>query len=71
MEPKNDTHQKEAVTEMSEQEKQRQIGKLPVAVNEDVEYSEELADADDREAAERAKAADERAKTADERLLND
>lgn len=71
MEPKNDTHQKEAITEMNEQEKQRQNGKLPVAVNEDVEYSEELADADDREAAERAKEADERAKTADERLLND
>jgi len=56
---------------MNEQEKRRRKGKLPVAVGEDVEYSEELADADDREAAERAKAADERAKTADERLLDD
>jgi hypothetical protein len=63
--------QKEVATDMNEQEKRRRKGKLPVAVGEDVEYSEELADADDREAAERAKAADERAKTADERLLDD
>lgn len=33
---------------------------LPVAKNEDVEFSEALADADDREAVERAEAADSR-----------
>ncbi len=35
--------------------------RLPVAREEDVEYSEELADRDDREAVERAEAADRRA----------
>ncbi|GGG10820.1 YfhD family protein [Paenibacillus abyssi] len=38
-----------------------QHGELPIAKNEDVEYSEELADRDDRIAQERASAADERA----------
>lgn len=33
---------------------------LPIAKSEDVEFSEALADADDREALERAEAADER-----------
>lgn len=46
---------------------EREMGKeefnraLPIARNEDVEFSEALADEDDLEAAERAKAADERA----------
>ncbi|WP_199624721.1 YfhD family protein [Paenibacillus alkalitolerans] len=34
--------------------------KLPIAKNEDVEFSRDLADADDLEAAERAEAADRR-----------
>ncbi|GIP39584.1 hypothetical protein J31TS4_28640 [Paenibacillus sp. J31TS4] len=37
-----------------------EVGKLPTARSEDVEYAEELADADDREAQERADAAEER-----------
>jgi len=36
-------------------------GKLPIGKAEDVEFSEELADADDREASARAEAADRRA----------
>jgi hypothetical protein len=35
--------------------------KLPIAKNEDVEFSVELADREDREALQRAKAADKRA----------
>lgn len=37
------------------------FGNLPIGKREDVEYSEELADTDDIEAAERAAAADARA----------
>ncbi|HUC93214.1 MAG TPA: YfhD family protein [Paenibacillus sp.] len=36
-------------------------GRLPIGTNEDVEFSEELADEDDREARRRAEAADCRA----------
>ena len=39
---------------------QNENQKLPVAKNEDVEYSRELADADDLEAVERMEAADRR-----------
>ncbi|WP_244226709.1 YfhD family protein [Paenibacillus protaetiae] len=38
------------------------FGDLPVGLNEDVEFSEALADEDDWEAQERAASADERAK---------
>jgi hypothetical protein len=37
------------------------FGQLPIGKNEDVEYSEELADQADREAQRRANAADQRA----------
>lgn len=43
-------------------QKNRKNRKEPVARAEDVEYSKEMADADDREAIERAKRADKRAK---------
>lgn len=38
------------------------FGELPIAENEDVEFSEELADEDDKAAQQRAAAADSRAK---------
>ena len=38
------------------------FAELPIGQNEDVEFSEELADEDDRKAQQRARAADERAK---------
>ncbi|WP_127532294.1 YfhD family protein [Paenibacillus kobensis] len=38
------------------------FGELPIAENEDVEFSEELADEDDKVAQQRAAAADRRAK---------
>jgi|GEM_PF-1550992 hypothetical protein len=41
-------------------ERKNRNRRLPVGRNEDVEYSAELADADDLEAQERAKAADRR-----------
>ncbi|WJH33010.1 YfhD family protein [Paenibacillus sp. CC-CFT747] len=45
---------------MNRESRESEAGKLPVDHNEDVEYSEALADEDDREAAERAEAADQR-----------
>ncbi|MEK8129406.1 YfhD family protein [Paenibacillus filicis] len=50
------SHRKEATVIATSNEEQR----LPQAENEDVEFSESLADADDREAAERAAQADAR-----------
>ncbi len=43
------------------QEKKERKEKTPFGRNEDVEYAEELADAEDREALQRANAADKRA----------
>ncbi|MDD9268697.1 YfhD family protein [Paenibacillus sp. GCM10023248] len=45
---------------MSAKRSQENQGKLPIAKNEDVEFSAEVADRDDFEAAERANAADHR-----------
>lgn len=45
---------------MNQKQHQEEQGKLPVAKNEDVEFSAEVADRDDFEAAERAEAADHR-----------
>jgi hypothetical protein len=45
---------------MTEQEAQAQNNHLPIAKKEDVEFAAELADSDDREAQERANAADHR-----------
>jgi hypothetical protein len=46
---------------MTEQETTREINQqLPIAKGEDVEFAEELADSDDKEAQERANAADYR-----------
>lgn len=46
---------------MDQEEKLQANGELPVAKNEDVEFSAELADEDDREAMQRAEEADQRA----------
>ena len=46
---------------MDENENKQANRKLPVAKNEDVEFSLELADEDDREAKQRAEEADQRA----------
>jgi len=43
------------------QNKAAKAGKLPIGKAEDVEFSQELADAEDKEAAARAEAADRRA----------
>lgn len=52
---------------MYEEEDQQAYEKLPLARNEDVEFSAELADEDDREAMQRADEADQRAEQSDER----
>jgi len=44
--------------------------RLPIGRNEDVEYSEELADADDLEAQERAEAADRRQTGGQDKFLD-
>jgi hypothetical protein len=46
---------------MDQEETRQANGELPVAKNEDVEFSVELADEDDREAMQRAEEADQRA----------
>jgi hypothetical protein len=45
---------------MSQKQNQQEESQLPVVKNEDVEFTAEIADADDFEAAERAQAADYR-----------
>jgi hypothetical protein len=51
---------------MYEEEDQQANEKLPIARNEDVEFSAEVADEDDREAMQRAEDADQRAEQSNE-----